>query len=112
MARFAPDDRVVDICHAVPRGDVRTGAAMLAQAVPYVPDGVYIAVVDPGVGTGRRGAVISVGHPSLVGPDNGLLLWAVDVLGGPTAAYEITNHHLMPTPVSYTFHGRDVFSPV
>jgi len=112
MARFAPDARVVDICHEVPRGDVRTGAAMLAQAVPYLPDGVYLAVVDPGVGTSRRGVVISAGHSLFVGPDNGLLLWAVNALGGPDEAYEITNHHLMITPVSYTFHGRDVFSPV
>jgi S-adenosylmethionine hydrolase len=112
MAGFAPDERVVDICHEVPRGDVRTGAAMLAQAVPYLSDGVYVAVVDPGVGTGRRGVVISAGQSIFVGPDNGLLLWAVNVLGGPAEAYEITNHHLMITPVSYTFHGRDVFSPV
>lgn len=112
MARFAPDERVVDICHEVRRGDVRTGAAMLAQAVPYLPDGVYVAVVDPGVGTSRRGVVISAGHSMFVGPDNGLLLWAVTALGGPAEAYEITNHHLMITPVSYTFHGRDVFSPV
>ena len=112
IAGFAPDERVVDICHEVPRGDVRTGAAMLAQAVPYLYDGVYVAVVDPGVGTGRRGVVISAGHSMFVGPDNGLLLWGVNVLGGPAEAYEITNHHLMITPVSYTFHGRDVFSPV
>ena len=112
MARIAPDERVLDICHEVPRGDVRTGAAMLAQAVPYLPDGVYIAVVDPGVGTNRRGVVISAGHSMFVGPDNGLLLWGVDALGGPAEAYEITNHHLMITPVSHTFHGRDVFSPV
>ena len=85
---------------------------MLAQAVPYLHDGIYLAVVDPGVGTSRRGVVISAGHAMFVGPDNGLLLWAVNALGGPDEAYEITNHHLMITPVSYTFHGRDVFSPV
>jgi S-adenosylmethionine hydrolase len=112
MARFAPDERVIDICHEVPRGDVRAGAAMLVQAVQYLPDGVYVAVVDPGVGTSRRGVAISAGHSIFVGPDNGLLVWAVNALGGPAGAYEITNHHLMITPVSYTFHGRDVFSPV
>lgn len=112
MARFAPHARVVDICHEVPRGDVRAGAAMLAQAVPYLADGVYVAVVDPGVGTSRRGVVIHAGHSMFVGPDNGLLLWAATALGGPDEAYEITNHHLMITPVSSTFHGRDVFSPV
>ncbi len=85
---------------------------MLAQAVQYLPDGVYVAVVDPGVGTSRRGVAISAGHSIFVGPDNGLLVWAANALGGPGGAYEITNHHLMITPVSYTFHGRDVFSPV
>ncbi len=112
MAKFAPDERIVDICHEVPRGDVRAGAAMLAQSVPYLPDGVYIGVVDPGVGTQRRGVVVLAGDSILVGPDNGLLLWAADALGGPVGAYEITNQRLMITPVSYTFHGRDVFSPV
>jgi S-adenosylmethionine hydrolase len=56
--------------------------------------------------------VVAAGDSMFVGPDNGMLLWAVDALGGPAEAYEITNHHLMITPVSYTFHGRDVFSPV
>ena len=112
ITRFAPGERIVDICHEVPRGDVRTGAAMLAQSVPYLPSGVYLAVVDPGVGTDRRGVVVAAGDSIFVGPDNGLLMWAADALGGPAAAHEITNHHLMITPVSYTFHGRDVFSPV
>jgi hypothetical protein len=73
---------------------------------------VFVAVVDPGVGTSRRGVVISAGHSIFVGPDNGVLVWAANALGGPAGVYEITNHHLMITPVSYTFHGRDVFSPV
>jgi S-adenosyl-L-methionine hydrolase (adenosine-forming) len=112
LARFAPEERIIDICHEVPRGNVRAGAGMLAQSVPYLPGGVYVAVVDPGVGPDRRGVVVSAGDSIFVGPDNGLLLWAADALGGPAQAHEITNHHLMITPVSYTFHGRDVFAPV
>lgn len=112
MARFAPDIRIIDICHEVQRGEIRAGAAMLAQAIPYLPPGVFLAVVDPGVGTKRRGIVVTAGDSMFVGPDNGLLLWAAEALGGPTSAYEITNHHLTLRPLSNTFHARDVFAPV
>ena len=113
IATLAPACRVVDLCHEVPPGDLRRGAALLAQSAPYLPPGaVLLAVVDPTVGTRRRGLVVKAGASYLVGPDNGLLLSASRALGGVRAAYEITAVDWMRHPVSATFHGRDVFAPV
>lgn len=112
IAGTAPAVRVIDLCHEVPRGDVRRGAALLAQAVPALPPGVLLAVVDPGVGTARRAVVLSAGGFSLVGPDNGLLAAATDALGGVEAAHQITTTRLTRPTRSATFHGRDVFAPV
>ena len=111
-ARISPGTRLIDITHLVPPGDVRRGAAVLAQTIPYLPPGVHVAVVDPGVGTARRGIAVAAGDCILVGPDNGLLSWAVAALGGATAAYQLTNGELWLHPVSPTFHGRDIFTPV
>jgi S-adenosylmethionine hydrolase len=111
-ARITPEVRVIDITHLVPPGDVRRGAAVLAQAVPYLPPGVHVAVVDPGVGTARRGVAVEAGESVFVGPDNGLLSWAVTALGGPSRAIHLTNSELWLDPVAPTFHGRDIFMPV
>lgn len=107
IARVAPDVRVLDVTHLVPPQQVRHGAAVLAQTVPYLPKAVHLAVVDPGVGTARRGVVVVAAHGLLVGPDNGLLVPAAEALGGVAAAYVING----PEPASATFHGRDVFAP-
>lgn len=112
LARLAPDLRVIDITHLVPPGDVRRGAAVLAQTVRYLPPGVHVVVVDPGVGTARRAVAVEAGESVLVGPDNGVLSWAVAALGGPVRAHELTNPELWLHPVSRTFHGRDIFAPV
>jgi S-adenosyl-L-methionine hydrolase (adenosine-forming) len=115
IARLAPSVRVVDITHLVPAGDVRRGAALLSQVVGYLPPAVVVGVVDPGVGTARRAVVLEAGHHLLVGPDNGLLLWAAEAARPPGTgirAWEITDPAVMLEPVSRTFHGRDVFSPV
>jgi S-adenosylmethionine hydrolase len=112
IAALAPIARVIDLSHEVPPGDLRRGSALLAQAAPYMPAGVLLAVVDPTVGTKRRGLVLQAGRMYLVGPDNGLLLPAARALGGVSAAYEITALEVMRQPVSATFHGRDVFAPV
>ena len=112
IASLAPATRVIDLSHDVPPGDLRRGAALLAQAAPYMPAGVLLAVVDPTVGTKRRGLVIQAGRSCLVGPDNGLLLPAARALGGASAAWEVTAPDIMLQPVSATFHGRDVFAPV
>jgi S-adenosyl-L-methionine hydrolase (adenosine-forming) len=111
-ARLAPDTRVIDITHLVPPGDVRRGAAVLAQTVPSMPFAVHVAVVDPGVGTARRAIAIEARNGILVGPDNGLLSWAVNALGGATRAVLLTNDKLWNYPISPTFHGRDIFMPV
>ncbi|MFU8850524.1 SAM hydrolase/SAM-dependent halogenase family protein [Micromonospora sp. SL1-18] len=112
LARLAPSARVIDVTHLVPPADVRRGAAVLAQTVPYLPVGVHVGVVDPGVGTSRRGIGLATPGGLLVGPDNGLLLDAAEALGGITEAVELTNPAWLAPAVSRTFHGRDVFAPV
>jgi S-adenosyl-L-methionine hydrolase (adenosine-forming) len=111
-ARIAATARIIDITHLVPPGDVRRGAAVLAQTVGYLPPAVHVAVVDPGVGTVRRAIAVSAGESILVGPDNGLLSWAIAALGGARQAIQLTNGELWLHPVSATFHGRDIFMPV
>ena len=111
-SRITPGMPIIDITHLVPPGDVRRGAAVLAQTIPYLPAGVHVAVVDPGVGTARRGVAIQAPGGVFVGPDNGLLSWAVAAAGGATEAYQLTNGELWLHPVSATFHGRDIFTPV
>ncbi|MBL7496432.1 SAM-dependent chlorinase/fluorinase [Frankia sp. CNm7] len=97
----------LDITHLIDPGDVRRGAAVLAQTVRYLPVQVHLAVVDPGVGTSRRGVVVVTPGGLLVGPDNGLLAPAAAVLGGVTEAYALAARPGVPA----TFHGRDVFAP-
>lgn len=112
IARIAPAVRVIDVTHLVAPGDVPRGAAVLAQTVPHLPPAVHVAVVDPGVGTARRGIALQTPGGALVGPDNGLLPWAADALGGVTLAVELVNPAWFRAQVSHTFHGRDVFAPV
>lgn len=111
-ATIAPHVPVIDVTHLVPAGDVRRGAAVLAQTVPYLPAGVHVAVVDPGVGTDRRAIAVSAGSRLFVGPDNGVLSWALEAIGGADAAHELTERSLWLATVSATFHGRDIFLPV
>lgn len=110
-ARLAPAVRVIDITHLVPPGDVRRGAAVLAQTIGYLPAGVHVAVVDPGVGTPRRAVAARAGDCVVVGPDNGVLSWAAAAKGGAVEAVELTNSDWWLHPVSSTFHGRDIFMP-
>ncbi|MDW5323885.1 SAM-dependent chlorinase/fluorinase [Plantactinospora sp. KLBMP9567] len=110
VARIAPAVRVIDVSHLVPPGDVVRGATVLAQTVGHLPPAVHVAVVDPGVGTARRGVALGTPGGLLVGPDNGLLPRAASVLGGITEAVELTSAEWFPDP-SRTFHGRDVFAP-
>lgn len=113
MLGIAPDVRLVDITHAVRQFAVRDGAFLLARSVPYFPVGVHVAVVDPGVGTTRRPIALRASRGDLlVGPDNGLLLPAVEKLGGMVEARALENRALWLPTVSHTFHGRDIFSPV
>jgi S-adenosyl-L-methionine hydrolase (adenosine-forming) len=113
LARGAPSSRVIDLTHSVPPQDVLRGALLLARSVPYLPDDtVYLAVVDPGVGTARRPlALVTEQGAALVGPDNGLLSLAWQALGGVAAAATVTSPAVILRPTSATFHGRDVFAP-
>jgi S-adenosyl-L-methionine hydrolase (adenosine-forming) len=112
IARIAPDAHVIDLTHAVPRQDVLRGAVELARSIPYMPvDAVFVAVVDPGVGSDRREVALTAGAVALVGPDNGVLSLAAETLGGVEAAVEIADEAVVLSPVSRTFHGRDVFAP-
>jgi S-adenosylmethionine hydrolase len=111
-ASIAPAATVIDITHLVPPGDIRRGAAVLAQTVPAMPPAVHVAVVDPGVGSARRAIAVQAGQAILVGPDNGLLSWAITALGGAEIVVALTNQALWRRPVSPTFHGRDIFMPV
>ncbi len=113
IARIAPDVRVVDVCHQIAPQSVEQGAVTLAAAVPYLPVGIHLAIVDPGVGTKRRGLAVRTASGSiLVGPDNGLLSLAWDELGGVDAAHELVNDAYFLPNRAKTFHGRDVFAPV
>jgi S-adenosyl-L-methionine hydrolase (adenosine-forming) len=114
IARIAPQTRVIDITHGVHRHDVRTGAVVLRRALGFMPAGVHLAVVDPGVGGARRPVALRCADPGqiLVGPDNGLLAPAAERLGGVTEAIDIGRSALRLEPVSRTFHGRDLFAPV
>jgi S-adenosylmethionine hydrolase len=112
IARLAPGARVIDLTHGVPALDVMAGAVALASAVPYSPpDAVYLAVVDPGVGTERRAVAIEAGEAILVAPDNGVGGLALMALGGARRAVELDPARVSPWPVSSTFHARDVFAP-
>jgi S-adenosyl-L-methionine hydrolase (adenosine-forming) len=113
MLGIAPEATVIDLTHQVPSFAVEEGAEILEHATRYMPENtVYLAIVDPGVGTERRALALSTtGGALLVGPDNGLLIPAAESLGGIESAISLTNADYHLRPVSNTFHGRDVFSP-
>jgi S-adenosylmethionine hydrolase len=112
IKRIAPEAEIVDITHGIQPQQVLQGALVLSKTIPYMPVGVHLAVVDPGVGSKRRALVIRAADGRLfVGPDNGLLVPAADASGGIVGANELTNPAYRLAPVSLTFHGRDIFSP-
>jgi len=113
IARIAPAVNVVDLTHAIPPHDVFRGALLLADSIRFMPeDAVYLAVVDPGVGTDRPSLAVEAGSGAVfVGPDNGLLSLAIERAGGAAMAVEITARKVLLEPVSATFHGRDIFAP-
>ena len=113
IATAAPEVRVLHVSHGVPATNVRRGESMLASAISFLPVGVHLAIVDPGVGSERRAVAIRSADDRLfVGPDNGVLIAAVERCGGAVEAWEIVNPELWLEEVSATFHGRDVFAPV
>ena len=109
---ICPDANIVDITHQVGKFNIRMGAFALATAAPHFPSRtIHLAVVDPGVGSNRRPIAIETNRSLYVGPDNGLLIPAASA-EEIRHVYGITNISLMRNPISSTFHGRDVFSPV
>jgi hypothetical protein len=103
---------VIDITHGIAPTNVLQGALVLANTLPYMPEGVHLAVVDPGVGGERKPLAFRGGDGRLyVGPDNGLLLVAAERLGGVEAAVELAAPEYRLESVARTFHGRDVFAP-
>ncbi|HEY5664472.1 MAG TPA: SAM-dependent chlorinase/fluorinase [Ilumatobacter sp.] len=104
---------VIDLTHDIAPFDVRAGSLALARCIGYVPGGVVLAVVDPGVGTSRRAVAIEVagGAGVLIGPDNGLLAPAVAMAGGAERAVELTNPEYQLGAAGATFAGRDIFAP-
>jgi len=112
IKRIAPDAEVIDITHGIAPHNVLQGALVLASTVPFMPEGIHLAVVDPGVGSDRRAIALRGSEGRLyVGPDNGLLAYAADKLGGVEEAVELVNPAYRLEPVAHTFHGRDVFAP-
>jgi S-adenosylmethionine hydrolase len=112
MKRIAPDVQIIDITHGISPQGVLQGALTLANTLPFMPVGVHLAVVDPGVGGARRTLALRDGEGRVhVGPDNGLLIPAADKLGGIAEAHELTNPEYALESVSRTFHGRDLFAP-
>ena len=113
MFGIAPDANVIDISHQIPRYSIRDGADTLVFTLPYMPVGIHVAVVDPGVGTSRLAIALRVARGDvLIGPDNGLLIPAAEALGGIVEARSIENRDLMRPEISSSFHGRDIFAPV
>jgi S-adenosylmethionine hydrolase len=113
IARVCPQARVIDITHGVAPQDVRSGAMILKEALPYMPVGIHLAVVDPDVGAERRAVALRLADGrTLVGPDNGLLSLAAEQGGGVVEAVDIARSQFRLEPVAATFHGRDIFAPV
>lgn len=112
MLRIAPHLKIIDVHHNILRQDIRHGAIVLEQSIPYLPESVHLAVVDPTVGHDRRAIAIVTGWGEVfVGPDNGLLIPAADRSGGIKRAHHITELGFLLRPISRTFQGRDVFAP-
>ncbi len=111
IADIAPTARVIHLMHGLPSFDLRS-AARTMETVAYMPVGVHVCVVDPGVGTDRKPLIIQTKRGDyLIGPDNGVLLSAVAVLGGHKKVVAITNTKFMLLPISPIFHGRHIFAP-
>ncbi|MGB8644894.1 MAG: SAM-dependent chlorinase/fluorinase [Anaerolineae bacterium] len=116
MLAIHPDARFVDITHDIAPQNIRQGAFLLANSVPYFPPAaIHLCIVDPGVGSTRRALAVQVGETTLIGPDNGVLSFALAALqarrGAAPVAFELNNPRYWLDRVSTTFHGRDIFSP-
>lgn len=113
VARISPSSKLIDITHDISPGNVKEASFVLSMSFPYFPEKtVFLAVVDPGVGSGRRGIVVEAGGYRFVGPDNGIFSHVLRVIHGPWRAYEIAVDRIAQGTPSRTFHARDVFGPL
>ncbi len=113
ISGICPSARVIDLTHGIHRHDIRSAAQILRSALPYLPVGVHLAVIDPDVGAARRAVALRLADGRLlVGPDNGVLSPAAQTGGGVVEAIDIAHSAVRLEPVSATFHGRDIFAPV
>ncbi len=109
---LAPEARIIDLTHAVTPQSIVQGAFLLGKSTPYFPEGtIFVAVVDPGVGTSRKAIAVETARHIFLAPDNGLLT-ALFQAGEVRRCVTITSERYMLLSRSSTFHGRDVFSPV
>lgn len=112
ILKVNPRCLVIDVAHRIEPQDVLRAAFVLKNTYPYYPTGtVHVVVVDPGVGTRRRPVILQKGGHFFVGPDNGVFTFVLSA-SGKTAGYEITKREFFLSPLSETFHGRDLFAPV
>jgi S-adenosylmethionine hydrolase len=103
---------IVDITHEIPAGDIRAGAfALMASYGCFTRNTVHVAVVDPGVGSNRAPIVVRTSDYYFVGPDNGVLSWAL-MKETVLEIWQVETQMYFRQPVSHTFHGRDIFAPV
>ena len=115
IRQLAPLVTVLDITHELPPHDVRAGSLALVRSIQYLPDGVILAIVDPGVGSARKAVAVQAGERSeytFVGPDNGLMAPAVAMVGGARRAVVLSNDQYHLAAPGATFAGRDIFAPV
>lgn len=111
MKRIAPDAQIIDITHGIPPTSILEGALVLANTITFMPVGIHLAIVDPGVGGPRRPVALRDAEGRVyVGPDNGLLIPAASQ-AGIEAAHELANPQYALETISRTFHGRDLFAP-
>src|ERR1017187_10157320 len=112
IASLAPTTRVIDLTHELPSGDIRGGAFALAASHRFFPKGaIHVIVVDPGVGSARKAIAVQTANGVFVGPDNGVLSWAL-AKERLRAIHALENEVYFLQPISRNFHGRDIFAPV
>ena len=111
ISRIDPELQVIDLSHDIPPQNLKYASLLLMRAIQYVPQGVLLAVIDPGVGTDRKAIGVETDWGVMIGPDNGLLNLACATVGGAKRAFELSNENWVIPHKGDTFHGRDKFSP-
>lgn len=111
ISRIDPELNVIDLSHDIPPQNLKYASLLLMRAIQYIPQGVLLAVIDPGVGTDRKAIGIETDWGVMIGPDNGLLNLACATVGGAKRAFELSNENWIIPHKGDTFHGRDKFSP-